>query len=175
VKLLTAITLLVLVFIFQNCGDSARVSLVTAERYNSSLNQDCNGLECVNPEELLWIKIREYEPYKIHHPTFLEVGHFTIGGQCGTGLFENHTFLWEIREGFGAQAVVGRGFSDNRCYLGQFQIPVAANIINGNPIRANQRYQLRVELVGVGSSNEQFTNPMPTNKSSLDILFLQTL
>ncbi len=171
VKLITFLSLFLILLAFQNCGDSARVNMILADENSSSFADDCIGLECVSPEELLWLKIREYEPYKILFSTQAAVGHFNVGGQCGTGLFENHTFLWELREGFGAQNVVGRGFADNRCYLGQFQVPISPNI---SPIFPDQRYQLQLELVGVGTSNEQFTNPMPSNKATLDILFLST-
>lgn len=138
----------------------------------SSVTDPCVGLECMNSQELLWLSIREYEPYRIDYDLHLQAGYFYVGGQCGIGLFANHTFLWELREGFGAQNVVGRGFSDNSCHNGQFQVLITPNAGN---ILVDRRYQLSLELVGIGEGGVQYTNPMPSNKGSLDVLFVEEL
>lgn len=163
-KVLLLTALLASIVLFQNCGETARNTTILADDYLAS--SGCNGLDCNAPEELLWVQIREYEPYKVQIAT-LE-GHFTVGGQCGTGTFSSHSFLWELREGFGRQQVIAAGFSDSRCYLGQFQVPI---IFNGLPPTADQRYQLTMEIVGIGAGGEQVSNPLPASNASLDVIF----
>lgn len=152
---------------FQNCGESVRNTGLLAQ--DSSILQQSNCEEtntCTQPAEYLWLQIREYEPYKIQISTVQT--HFNVGGRCGVGSFSNHSFLWELREGFGDQAVVGQGFEDNRCLNGQFIVPIINNQLALVP---NQRYTLTMELVGVTEANTEVSNPNPSNVATLDILF----
>ncbi len=157
-----------LLLTFQNCGETARNTGFLEQGADLLQSNSCPGTNCVTSADYLWMSIREYEPYKIEIST-LNVGHFNIGGQCGVGDFPNHSFVWELREGFGAQNIVGQGFSDDRCDNGRFIVPILPN--GGFVIQPDQRYTLRMELVGVTSTNEEVSNPMPNNQGSLDILF----
>ncbi|MEM7647469.1 MAG: hypothetical protein AAF203_11205 [Pseudomonadota bacterium] len=159
--------LLIITLTFQNCGDSARNQLVLLDQVDEASLNACEGQECLLSAELLWLLIREYEPYRVDI-TSLVAGHFTVGGQCGVGAFANHSFVWELREGFGAQRIVGRGVADNRCDLGQFQIPIVLNIADPE---VDQRYQLLVEIVGIDENNSRITNPQPAARGALDIIF----
>ena len=157
--------------IFQNCGESARtVGLFADEIDQSSTSTQCQTSNCTNPGQLLWLSIREYEPYKLNYDDVIRLGYFTVGGQCGIGFFPNHYFEWTLREGFGGQNVIASGTSDNLCDLGQFQLPIEFN--GAQPPQANQRYQLTVDLIGVNENFQQFTNPMPANNGSVDILVI---
>ena len=60
-------------------------------------------------------------------------------------------------------------FSDDRCDLGQFQVPI---IFNGTVTPTpDQRYQLSMEIVGISANGEQLSNPSPVSKASLDVIF----
>jgi hypothetical protein len=157
-------SLISILLLFQNCGDTARSTTIFADQYLSS--NGCQTLDCSTSENLLWMQIREYEPYRVQYATL--GSHFNVGGQCGIGTFKNHSFLWELREGFGTQRVISTGYSDNRCNLGQFQVPIIFNSIIPNP---DQRYQLTMEIVGISSSGEQIANSLPASRSSLDVIF----
>jgi hypothetical protein len=105
-----------LLLVFQNCGENAAVDpLIQNELLLSENQQICT--DCSSAGSFLWLSIREYDPYKIDISTVTT--HFFVSGQCGTSNFANHSFHWELREGFGAQNLVGRGTSDNRCDTGQ--------------------------------------------------------
>ena len=165
-KIYVILTLLAsLLLLFQNCGDPARSRSIFLDQEIGS--SECSSIDCTASEELLWMQIREYEPYKIQ---FASLGsHFTVGGQCGVSVFNNHSFLWELREGFGTQQVIASGFSDDRCDLGQFQVPI---IFNGTVTPTpDQRYQLSMEIVGISANGEQLSNPSPVSKASLDVIF----
>lgn len=156
---------------FQNCGESARtVGIFADELDESSASAQCQTAECTDSGQLLWLSIREYEPYKLNFDDILRLGYFTVGGQCGIGFFSNHYFEWTLREGFGGQNIIASGAGDNLCDLGQFQLFVEFN--GTQPPQANQRYQLTVDLIGVNQNFQQFSNPMPANNATLDVLFL---
>lgn len=163
------ISILASVFLaFQNCGETVPQANNFGQ-VTQSAESDCRGVDCFAAEELLWLRIREYDPYRIslrNLPSF----QFNIGGQCGVGTFEQHTFAYEMIEAFGQQRVVGRGFVDNRCDLGQFSVPITPNIDSN--ILENQRYTVTLELVGISNDGEQFTNPSPTNQGRLDVIFV---
>lgn len=152
---------------FQNCGDTGRNSnfLNLAEE---SINQNsaCPNGNCGSDADNLWMQIREYDPYRIQFTT-LSQGFFSVGGICGTGNFSNHSFLWVLQESFGAQDIVGQGFSDNLCDSGKFVLPV---VPNRKPMVPDSLYTLEVELVGVTESLQQVSNPMPSNVGVLDII-----
>lgn len=160
--------------VYQNCGNAVRTQGLFAEQVaNSSVEDDCDSSYCVTPAELLWIKIRESEPYKVDMATLNEgLGHFTVSGKCGIGTFENHSIIFEIRESFGAQRVIGAGQWDNRCDLGQFQVPIISNISSSLTFQPDRKYILRLEIIGLGEGNEPISNPMPANISSLDVVFV---
>lgn len=150
---------------FQNCGETARNDVLSQSA--DLLQSDCEDGSCLQAADFLWMSIREYEPYKIQLVT-VNVGHFNVGGQCGTGTFARHSFLWELREGFGQQRVVGQGFADDRCNSGQFIVPIVPNQLALQP---DERYTLTMELVGITDTNAEVSNPMPANQGSLDIIF----
>lgn len=156
---------------FQNCGESARNTGLLQQSQNalSSTSADnCPQGVCSEAGQFVWMSIREYEPYKIQIST-LNAGHFNVGGQCGVGGFPHHSFIWELREGFGAQNIVGQGFSDDLCLSGLFNVPIIPNSVG--TIQPDQRYTLNMRLVGVNENNEEVSNPQPSNQGSLDILF----
>ncbi len=168
---LTLIFIGTALLVFQNCGDSARtIGLFADELGESSTSAQCQTPDCANPGQLLWLSIREYEPYKLNFDDIVRLGYFNVGGQCGIGFFPNHYFEWTLREGFGGQNIIASGAKDNLCDLGQFQLSVEFN--GAQPPQANQRYQLTVDLIGVNENFQQFSNPMPANNATLDILFL---
>ncbi len=156
-----------LLFVYQNCGQSVQNSDFLDQTEQLVATSLCEGGGCTEASELLWLKIREYEPYRIHIAT-VNFGHFNVGGRCGVGTFGRHSFLWELREGFGSQRLVGQGFQDDRCEFGQFIVPIVPNQLGLVP---DQRYQLSMELVGITSSNREVSNPTPNNQATLDIIF----
>ncbi len=172
---LKAIALLILisgiVLTFQNCGETARNTGLLQQTENVLGSDTCPTTSCLQPADFLWMTIREYEPYKIEIST-LNVGHFNVGGLCGTGEFQQHSFVWELREGFGNQEVVGQGAEDNLCEFGRFMVPITPN--GAVVIQPDQRYTLTMELVGITATNEEISNPMPNNLGTLDILFTTT-
>jgi hypothetical protein len=170
-RIFLVLTLLAsIVFSFQNCGETARTVGLFADEYSdfNSLTH-CQTPECRNSAEMLWMRIREYEPYKVNHETAVTLRYISVGGQCGIGFFPNHYFEWTLREGFGAQNLVAAGSADNICDMGQFQLPILLD-----PARlpiVDRRYQLTVELIGINDNFQQVTNPQPANNATLDILF----
>jgi hypothetical protein len=179
VKLISGIILLgALVFAFQNCGETARNTGILQQSQTLFQAENCPEGQCVSAAETLWMVIREFDPYRIDI-TSLNAGHFNVSGMCGTGNFAQHSFIWEMRQGFGNQQVVGRGVVDNRCVTGRFSVPIGPNIAvdsNGDLIQifADQRYTVTIELVGVTLSNEEVSNPMPNNQGTLDVIFTST-
>lgn len=165
-SLLAILTIFVLAF--QNCGEMARNTTVFTDQYASASADSCQGIDCTPPEELLWLKILEYEPYKIQFSS-ITAGHFNIAGQCGVSTFPEHSFVYELRQAFGSEVVVGRGFIDNRCDLGQFSVPITANL--SIPLQPDRRYRVSLELIGITRRGEQFTNPNPVNQASLEVIF----
>ena len=156
----------ILLLCFQNCGDLSDGGLFGGSSSSSS-GPECDNLECFRSSELLWLQIREYSPYKIR---FSDIeNHFTVGGQCGVGAFSNHRFHWILRANFGNEAIVGKGFSDNLCDAGQFQIPV---FTNQQGLQINQSYQLSLELVGINEEGAQVGNPSSHNTGGLEIIIL---
>jgi hypothetical protein len=154
-----------LLLVFQNCGENAAVDpLIQNELLLSENQQICT--DCSSAGSFLWLSIREYDPYKIDISTVTT--HFFVSGQCGTSNFANHSFHWELREGFGAQNLVGRGTSDNRCDTGQFMVPIIPNEADLQPDR---RYTLQLEIVGINNNGQEIRNPAPSNQGALDIIF----
>lgn len=139
---------------------------VLEDSVNSLSTDDCNFGDCGGYSELLWMQIREYEPYRV--PAQNLGTHFTVGGQCGTAGLRNHSFRWELREGFGAQRIIASNTSDNTCVLGQFQVPIIFGTIAPN---LDSRYQLSMEIIGYDDRGNTLVNPMPASKSSLEVLF----
>lgn len=155
---------------FQNCGETNRsVGIFADQSAQFWASENCEYGRCDGSAELLWMRIREYEPYKVNHGVATSLGYFTVGGQCGIGHFPSHYFEWNLREGFGGQNVIASGTANNLCDLGQFQVPI---FFEGATPQVNQRYQLTVEIVGVTFEGEHVINPMPTNSSRLDVLFM---
>ena len=102
---------------FQNCSESTRNDTIFIEDVVSGSSVDCEENDCLQNAGLLWLVIREFEPYRVDIAS-LGAGHFTVGGQCGAGTFPSHEFVWELREGFGRQEVIGRGVAENRlCFF----------------------------------------------------------
>lgn len=157
---------------FQNCGASTRSADMLGQSNIALNSNNCDSQgTCTSSADYLWMRIREYEPYRIEHST-LNVGHFNVGGQCGIGDFNVHSFVWELREAFGNQSVVGQGSIDNRCANGQFAVPVILNQVA--LVQPDQRYTLYLELVGVTDTNQEVSNPMPNSQGTLDIIFTST-
>ncbi len=168
VKAFVALSILLgILLAFQNCGEVSRTNdLLQDSDYLSETS--CVGEEsCGQNADYLWLRIREYEPYKIQIAT-VNGGHFNVGGQCGVGTFTKHSFLWEIREGFGSQSVVGQGFRDDRCINGQFSVPINPKL---KPLEVDKRYTLSLELVGITETGAEVSNPMPSNLGTLDVIF----
>lgn len=152
---------------FQNCGDNlTRDTLSLAEEAISS--GQCEEGVCQSLATQLWMTIREFEPYKIEYSTLDAGAHFNVGGTCGVGMFRHHSFLYELRQGFGDQKIVAQGFVDDRCDSGRFVVPI---VINKAPVQPDSRYNLTMELVGLTETNQQVSNPMPSNIGTLDVIF----
>lgn len=152
---------------FQNCGEQRGNDFLDLAEEQFASSQDCQETNtCLQRQDLLWMVIREYSPYRIDITT-LNTGHFNVGGICGVGDFVNHSFLWELRSAFN-DTIVGQGFSDNLCDNGRFSVPIVPNTA---PVIPDQRYILDMELVGLQENGAQVSNPMPSNRSSLDIIF----
>ena len=157
-----------ILFSFQNCGSTQGTDFLRAGEDEINSSQQCTETgTCLQEQDLIWMVIREYSPYKVNIQA-LNAGHINVGGVCGIGTFVNHSFLWELRQGFGSQTVVGQGFSDNLCNNGRFSVPVIPNMGSVIP---DQLYILEMELVGLQENGAQVSNPMPTNRGSLDIIF----
>lgn len=172
VKALTLLVFLAgIILTFQNCGETARNTGILQQTEAYLEPASCPTGSCLTSADYLWLNIREYNPYQIEIST-LNTGHFNVSGLCGVGDFANHSFVWELVEGFGSQRVVGQGFSDNRCVNGRFVVPIVPN--GTVVIQPDQRYTLFIELVGITDSNEEVSNPMPNNQGTLDILFTTT-
>ncbi len=164
---LVFMTMGVILLGFQNCGDNlTRDTLSMAEE--ALTPQQCSEGNCATSANQLWMTIREFDPYKIEYSTLNNGGHFNVGGICGVGQFRHHSFLFEMREGFGAQKVVAQGFVDDRCESGRFVVPI---LINKEPVVPDRMYTLSLELVGLTDTNQQVSNPMPSNLGSLNVIF----
>ncbi|MCB0378683.1 MAG: hypothetical protein KDD33_09340 [Bdellovibrionales bacterium] len=158
--------------LFQNCGDTARTQGLFAEENQTStasISEDCSSQACLRPEELLWLKIRENEPYKVSFTTVATGGHFNVSGICGVGTFENHTLVWAMQENFGAQTKVGQGFLHNLCDVGHFQMPLS---FNSGVIQKDKSYSVSIEIVGVSSTGAPLSNPMGSGTSSVEVIFV---
>ena len=150
---------------YQNCGGDVRTQgLFSEELSSSSVEEGCSSSACVRPEELLWIKIRESEPYRLNIQNIST--HYTVGGVCGIGTFKSHSVIYEVKEAFGTQNVVGAGYFDDICDLGHFQIAISQN-----SYIVDQKYVLTLELVGLGEGKEPISNPMPSNISTIEVIF----
>ncbi|MCJ8276202.1 MAG: hypothetical protein MJK18_05120 [Bdellovibrionales bacterium] len=158
--------------IYQNCGSDVRTQGLFADQAlleTASIDSNCDSSNCVKPEELLWIKILENEPYRVNMLTMTS-GHFVVAGSCGVGTFTNHTVSYEMRLATGSQEVVSAGFHDNICDLGQYQAPITPNV-GGQTFRDNTKYILRLEILGLGDGNQPVANPMPANVAQIDVIF----
>ncbi len=166
-RLLVFLAFGILLLSFQNCGnDLTRDTLSLAEE---TLNpEECVEGNCATNANQLWMTLREFDPYKIEYATLGAGGHFNVGGICGVGSFDHHSFLYELREGFGAQTVVAQGFIDDRCVAGRFVVPI---VINKVAVVTERRYNLTIELVGLTETNQQISNPMTSNIGTLDVIF----
>ena len=160
--------ILVLTMAFQNCGDLTETTLFSQSSQSTpDSNTDCKSLECFISSDLLWIQIREFEPYVIKLSN-IET-HFTVGGQCGVGGFPNHRFHWVLRENFGSEQIIGRGSADNLCQTGQFQIPIIAN---EDTFVVDQRYEVTLELVGIDRNGTAVAGYSPYRIGSLGVLIV---
>ena len=164
-SLIIATFLFSLVLAFQNCGDTSRQNTVLIAQFVDA-SSACDQGDCSSYDELLWMQIREYEPYKV--PAQNLGTHFTVGGQCGTAGLRNHSFRWQLREGFGAQRIIASNSSNNTCVLGQFQVPIIFGSIAPD---LNSRYQLSMEIIGYNDRGEVLTNSLPASQSSIDVIF----
>lgn len=179
---LSLISLFILIISFQNCSSSQNDPgfFVTAEPSiygeqqcdpsdpdcTSSFNTgDCYsaGL-CEYPEEALWIKIKESNPYTINL-LYQPAGLFTVGGTCGTSIFFAHTVHWEVNFS-GSQVEVGRGQAANVCINGRFSLPINATL------EQDQRYEVTIELMGIDENGAEVANPLPNNISRVDIVVI---
>lgn len=160
--------ILLLVMCFQSCGDTSRNNVFFVDEYDQSSVDDCRSLtDCEPSPSLLWLKIGEFEPYKMPVSS-LTKNYFIIGGKCGTGTYAEHAFRYRLIEGFGNQEIIGERVEENLCEHGQFAVPIRWNIKAPGP---DQLYVVTLELVGIGPDGEMQTNPSPANKQSLDVMF----
>ena len=74
------------------------------------------------------------------------------------GGFPQHRFHWVLTENFGNEDVIGRGSVDNVCLSGQFQIPIIAN---QKTFEVDQRYEVRLEIVGIDKNNSEIAGYSP--------------
>mgnify|MGYP006224792525 FL=1 len=153
---------------FQNCGELGAGQNAFLNSLDDETSSSCEGVNCFHNPEFLWVSIREYEPYRVNMNSLVG-GHFMVGGQCGVGQFASHIFVWEYREGFGTQQVVGQGTEEDPCDVGIFQLPVVSNM--GVSLQADQRYILDVHIQGYDQEGEVYSNPMPSGRASLEVLF----
>ena len=156
----------VLLLCFQNCGDLSDGGLF-GDSSSSSSGRGCENLECFRSSELLWLRIREYESYDIR---FSDIeNHFTVGGQCGFGGFSNHRFHWTLTANFGDETIVGKGFDDDLCNAGQFQVPIFFNLQSP---QIDHSYRLTLKLVGINEDGAQIGNPSPDNEDDVNVIII---
>ncbi len=137
--------ILILLVPFQNCGNLSERALFSDASHNPNPGGECESLECFRSSDLLWLQIREFEPYKLKRSN-IET-YFTVGGYCGVGGFSNHRFYWSVKENFGAEQLIGRGSVDDLCDTGRFQVPIIANIESN--FEMDRQYEVTLELVGI--------------------------
>ena len=158
---------LTLVMVFQNCGDLSERALFSGASSSPDSDIECESLECFRSSDLLWLQIRESEPYKIKISN-IET-HFTVGGQCGVGGFPKHRFYWVLRESFGVEDIIGRGSFDDLCNVGQFQVPIIAN---EKTFAMNRRYEVTLELVGVNEDGSSVGGYSPYRIGRVSVLII---
>ena len=160
-------SILVLLIFFQNCGGLSETALFSdASHYSSVLGDECESLECFRSGDFIWLQVREFEPYQIKISN-IEGNYFTVGGYCGVGGFSSHRFEWELHENFGAERLIGRGFEDNLCDAGKFQIPIIAN---QEIFTVNRQYVVTLRLLGV--HNGLVVKGFPYGEGRVNVLIL---
>ncbi len=159
--------ILIVMMGFQNCGDLSERALFSGSSSYPDTNTQCESLECFRSSDLLWLHIREFEPYTIRISDIQT--HFTVGGQCGVGTFPRHRFHWVMRESFGVEEIIGRGSTDNVCNTGQFQIPIIAN---KRTFAMNRRYEVTLELIGINDDGSYVGGYSPYRIGSVGVLIV---
>ena len=157
---------------FQNCSSSdqdpglfVRESDNSAYGYGANYGEDCIADLCLPPEENIWIKIKENNPYTVNL-FYNTSGYFNVGGTCGTSTFDRHTIYWELQLASGAQTIEGQGYIDQGCDVGKFNIPITGLFTDG------KRYELTVEILGIDENGATIENPLPSSVSRVDVVIV---
>ena len=180
-RLAVALVLLSISLIgYQNCGGSISTDpgfFVGEEDRNDGLNAfeagTCyEGENCEADPYMMWLKIRESNPYYIA----ADRDRFTVAGSCGVGNFaaDEHAVIYRLRENFGGQQTVGEttgSTGDGLCILGHFNVPVELNKAPSNYDPSGKRYQLEVEVVGLDGRYKYIHNPSAVSVSTIEVIF----